>query len=190
MNQSINQSINLLDFYLSPANADHWADMQAIAASDSDEALEKLRKYALERFRLDPAAAGALRVVASPNASVQDGEKTLTPAARSTVFADFNTAGLDPSMFPDLTVVKIDRPNELYIHPGYGGHACLGRKVVEIAMAVQLRALARLKNLRRAAGPAGQLKSTTVNGAFKVFMTEDWSQWTPFPSTWKLYYDE
>jgi hypothetical protein len=180
----------LLDFYLSPANANHWADIQAIAASDSDEALGKLRKYALEGFRLDPAAAGALRVVASPNASIQDGEKTLTPAAGSTVFADFNTAGLDPSIFLDPTEVKIDRLDDLYIHHGNGGHACLGRKTVEIAMAVQLRAFARLKNLRRAAGPAGQLKSTTVNGAFKVFMTEDWSQWTPFPSTWKLYYDE
>jgi cytochrome P450 len=179
----------LLDFYLSPANAAHWAEIQAIAVSESDEALEKLRKYALEGFRLDPAAAGALRVVSIPNASIQDGKNTLTPAAKSTIFADFNTAGLDPSVFSDPTEVKLDRADDLYIHHGYGGHACLGRKTVEIAMAVQLRAFARLKNLRRAAGPAGQLKSTTVNGAFKVFMTEDWSQWTPFPSTWKLYYD-
>jgi len=180
----------LLDFYLSPANAAHWAEIQALAASDSAEALEKLRKYALEGFRLDPAAAGALRVVAAPNASIQDGKNTLTPATGSTIFADFNTAGLDPTVFPDPLEVKLDRPDDLYIHHGYGEHVCLGQKTVMIAMAVQLRAFARLKNLRRAAGPAGQLKSTTVNGAFKVFMTEDWSQWTPFPSTWKLYYDE
>lgn len=179
----------LMDFYLSPQNAVHWAAIQEIAASDSPEALEKLRKYALEGFRLDPAAAGALRVVASPNATIQDGEKTLHPAQGSTILADFNTAGLDPTVFPDPTEVKLDRPDDLYIHHGYGGHACLGRKTVEVAIAVQLRALARLKNLRRAPGPAGQLKSTTVNGAFKVFMTEDWSEWTPFPSTWKLYYD-
>ncbi|KAF1839413.1 heme peroxidase [Decorospora gaudefroyi] len=180
----------LLDFYLSPANATHWANIQSIAASDSDAALEQLRKYALEGFRLDPAAAGALRIVAAPKASIQDGDRTVTPAAGSVIFADFNTAGLDPAVFPDPLEIKLDRADELYIHHGYGGHACLGRKMVEIAMAVQLRAFARLKNLRRAAGPAGQLKSTTVNGAFKVFMTEDWSQWTPFPSTWKLYYDE
>ena len=180
----------LLDFYLSPQNAEHWAAIKDIAASDAPDALEKLRKYALEGFRLDPAAAGALRVVAAPNASIQDGERHVTPAPGSAILADFNTAGLDPTVFPDPTEIKLDRPDDLYIHHGYGGHACLGRKTVEIAMAVQLRAFARLKNLRRAPGPAGQLKTTMVNGAFKVFMTEDWSQWTPFPSTWKLYYDE
>jgi cytochrome P450 len=131
-----------------------------------------------------------LRVVAAPNASIKDGENTITPAAGSTTLADFNIAGLDPTMIPDPQKVKLDQPDDLYIHHGYGGHECLGRKIVMIAMAVQLRAFARLKNFRRAAGPVGQLKSTMVNGAFKVFMTEDWSQWTPFPSTWKLYYDE
>lgn len=180
----------LLDFYLSPANADHWAKIQILADSDSSEALEKLRKYALEGFRLDPAAAGALRIVSAPNTSIQDGKNTLTPPAGSTIFANFNTAGLDPTVFPNPLEVKLDRPDDLYIHHGYGGHACLGRQIVMTAMAVQLRAFARLKNLRRVAGPAGQLKSTIVNGAFKVFMAEDWSQWTPFPSTWKLYYDE
>lgn len=180
----------LLDFYLSPENSQHWAEIRKHAASDAPEALEILRKYALEGFRLDPAAAGALRVVAVSGASIQDGDRAITPAAGSALLADFNTAGRDPSVFPDPTEVKIDRPDDLYIHHGYGGHACLGRKTVEIAMAVQLRAFARLKNLRRAPGPAGQLKTTAVNGAFKVFMAEDWSQWTPFPSTWKLYYDE
>ncbi|KAF2638101.1 heme peroxidase [Massarina eburnea CBS 473.64] len=180
----------LLDFYLSPERAAEWADIQAVATSDSPEALESLRKYALEGFRLDPAAAGALRVVAAPDAMIQDGERTLHPSAGSTIFVDVNTAGLDPSVFQDPLQVKLDRPDELYIHHGYGGHQCLGQRSVMIAMAVQLRVFARLKNLRRAAGPAGQLKSTTVNGAFKVFLTEDWSQWTPFPSTWRLYYDE
>jgi hypothetical protein len=179
----------LLNFYLSPENAKHWADIQALSVSNSADALEKLRKYALEGFRLDPTAAGALRIVDSPKAVIQDGKNTITPAAGSSIVVDFNTAGLDTTVFPDPLEVKLDRLDELYIHYGYGGHACLGRKTAEIAMAVQLRAFGRLKNLRRAAGPAGQLKYTTVNGAFKMFMTEDWSQWTPFPSTWKLYYD-
>jgi cytochrome P450 len=97
---------------------------------------------------------------------------------------------MDPSIFPDPDEVDLDRADNLYIHHGYGSHECLGRNIVMGAMAVQLRAFARLKNLRRAAGPAGQLKSTVANGAFKVFMNKDWSDWTPFPSTWKLYYDE
>lgn len=180
----------LLDFYLQPENAKYWSEIQKVATSDSPEALETLRKYALEGMRLDPAAAGALRAVFASGASIQDGENTITPAAGSALLVDFNTAGRDPTVFQDPLEVKLDRADDLYIHHGYGGHACLGRKTVEVAMAVQLRAFARLKNLRRAPGPAGQLKTTTINGAFKVFMAEDWSQWTPFPSTWKLYYDE
>ncbi|PVH91323.1 hypothetical protein DM02DRAFT_349470, partial [Periconia macrospinosa] len=126
--------------------------------------------------------------VDSPKAVIQDGT-IITPAAGTSIVVNFNTAGLDPTVFPDPLEVKLDRPDELYIHYGYGAHSCLGWKIVEIAMAVQLRAFGRLKNLRRAAGPAGQLKNTTVHGAFKMFMTEDWSQWTPFPSTWRLYYN-
>jgi hypothetical protein len=179
----------LINFYLSPENATHWARIQALAASDSADALEQLRKYALEGFRLDPAAAGALRIVATPNASIQDGQNTLTPAAGSAILVDFNTAGLDPTVFPDPKEIKLDRPDDLYIHHGYAGHTCLGKKIVQIAMAIQLRAFGRLKNLRRAPGPPGELKSTTVNGAFKVFLNDDGSEWTPFPSTWKLYYD-
>jgi hypothetical protein len=51
------------------------------------------------------------------------------------------------------------------------------------AMATQLRVFAKLKNLRRVAGPQGEIKSTIVNGAIKVFMKEDWSDWWPFPTS-------
>jgi hypothetical protein len=179
----------LLDFYLRPENAEHWGAIQTIARSDDPTALEKLRKYALEGARLNPAAAGALRIVALPNTSIVDGARTIKPAAGSTIFADINTAGLDPSVFPDPQSIKLDRADDLYIHHGYGGHLCLGRKSVEVAMAVQLRAFAQLKGLRRAAGPAGVLKSKEVNGAFSVYMNEDWSDWTPFPGAWKLCWD-
>ncbi|PVH91026.1 heme peroxidase, partial [Periconia macrospinosa] len=90
----------LLNFYLSPENAKHWADIQALSASDSADALEKLRKYAQEGFRLDPTAAGALRIVDSPKAVIQDGT-IITPAAGTSIVVNFNTAGLDPTVFPD-----------------------------------------------------------------------------------------
>ncbi|KAH8668546.1 heme peroxidase [Xylariales sp. PMI_506] len=182
---------NLLDFYLSPDNATHWAEIQKLAQSNSAESLDKLRKYALEAFRLSSPSAGVLRAVSADGATVHDGEdeSTLRPPVGSTIFLDFVAAGRDPAVFRDPLEVKLDRADDLYIHHGYGGHACLGRRIVEGAMAVQLRAFARLKNLRRAPGPAGQLKSKVVNGAFKVYMDEDWGRWTPFPSNLKLHYD-
>lgn len=45
-----------------------------------------------------------------------------------------------------------------------------------------LRTCARLNNFRRAPGPAGEMKNKMVNRAFKLFLSEDGSQWGPFPT--------
>ncbi len=179
----------MLDFYLTEKNKHHWEAIQMLAKEDTPEAFEKLRKYALEAFRLATPAAGVLRTVDTDCATIHDGEREVQVKKGESIFLDFVTAGLDPTVFPDAQEIKLDRPDESYIHHGYAGHVCLGRQIVMIAMAVQLRVFAKLKNLRRAPGPAGQLK-TTVSGAFTVYMNEDWSSWTPFPATWKLHYDE
>jgi len=179
----------MLEFYLSPANAKHWAAIQKLAQSDSPADFESLRKYALEAFRLATPSFGVLRVAAK-DGSITDGPRTVSVKGGDVIFADFVSAGVDPEVFPDPLEIRLDRPDDVYIHHGYGGHACLGRPIVMLAMAAQLRVFARLKNLRTAPGPAGELKSTLVNGVFMEYMSEDWSQWTPFPSTWKLLFDE
>jgi linoleate 10R-lipoxygenase len=56
-------------------------------------------------------------------------------------------------------------------------------------MAAQLRCFAKLKGLRRAPGLEGQLKNKLVNGTFKVYMREDWSDWWPYPTTMKVVFD-
>jgi cytochrome P450 len=97
------------------------------------------------------------------------------------VFTDFVTAGVDPTKFPDPYEIKLDRPDDLYIHHGWGPHSCLGRDIVTVAGASMLRACAQLGPVRRAPGPAGEMKSKVVNGAFKVYLSEDGSAWGPFP---------
>ncbi|KAJ6003978.1 hypothetical protein N7499_000047 [Penicillium canescens] len=97
------------------------------------------------------------------NATVVDGERQIPVKKGDTIFADFVTANVDPKAFPDPLEIKLDRPDSSYIHQGYGGDTCLG--------------------------PAGQLKATTVNGAFQVYMNEDWSEWTPFPANMKVQFD-
>jgi hypothetical protein len=92
------------------------------------------------------------------------------------------TAGVDPTKFPDPYEIKLDRPDDLYIHHGWGPHSCLGRDIVTVAGASMLRACARLGRVRRAPGPAGEMKSKVVNGAFKVYLSEDGSAWGPFPN--------
>lgn len=173
---------------MSEENKDNWADIQKVAQEDTPEAFEKLRKYALEAFRLATPSFGVLRNV-DADGTIVDGERQIPVKKGESIFLDFVTASVDPKVFPDPTKVRLDRPEDVYIHHGYAAHACLGRPIVEISMAVQLRAFARLKNLCRAPGPAGQLKTTTVNGAFVVYMNENWSNWTPFPPSLKVHFD-
>jgi cytochrome P450 len=182
------QFARLLDFYLSE-NKDHWAEIQKIAHQDTPEAFEKLRKYALEGLRLATPAFRVLRAVNIENGTVVDGERQIPVKRGDTIFADLVKANVDAKAFPDPLEIKLDRPDSSYIHQGYGEHMCLGRPIVMVSMAVQLGAFARLKNLRRAPGPAGQLKAKTVNGAFQVYMNEDWSEWTPFPANMKVQFD-
>ncbi|KAH6610036.1 fatty acid oxygenase [Trichoderma cornu-damae] len=194
----------MIDLYLSDDYCSHWPAIRELALSDEPEAFEKLKKYALEgydsrhsraprdaafltkkqnRFRLSTPAFGLIRITGVDKAEVQDGPNVVPVQSGETLFTDFITAGLDPSKFPDPYEIKLDRPNDLYIHHGWGPHACLGRSIVTVAGASMLRVCARLGNFRRAPGPAGEMKSKTVNGAFKVYLSEDGSEWGPFPTS-------
>ncbi|KAL2793140.1 heme peroxidase [Aspergillus keveii] len=170
----------MLELYFSDRYSSHWPTICNLARSDDPEAFAKLKKYALEGFRLSTPAFGVLRT-AVDNTSIKDGTTTKNIRKGDTIFADFITAGLDPSKFPDPEEIRLDRPTELYIHHGWGPHACLGRAIVTIAGACVLRVLGRLRNVRRAPGPSGEMKSKMVNGAFKMYLPEDGSEWTPFP---------
>jgi hypothetical protein len=45
-----------------------------------------------------------------------------------------------------------------------------------------LRCFARLPNLRRAPGPLAELKYL-MKGPFRVYMNEDWSNFSPWPTS-------
>ncbi|SCO78474.1 related to Psi-producing oxygenase A [Fusarium oxysporum] len=180
----------MIDLYLSDKYYSHWPAIQKLAMSDEPEAFEKLKKYALEGFRLSTPAFGLLRTVAADKADLRDGRRVVSVKKGDTIFTDFVTAGLDATKFPDPYEIKLDRPDDLYIHHGWGPHACLGRPIVTVAGASMLRVCARLGNLRRAPGHAGEMKSKTVNDAFKVYLAENGSKWRPFPVSKKVVFDK
>jgi cytochrome P450 len=190
----------MIDLYLSDKYYSHWPVIQKFAMSDEPEAFEKLKKYALEgyvshfhlphtvgalltdkSFRLSTPAFGLLRTVVADKADLRDGPRVVSVKKGDTIFTDFVTAGLDATKFPDPYEIKLDRPDDLYVHHGWGPHACLGRPIVTVAGASMLRVCARLGNLRRAPGHAGEMKSKTLNDAFKVYLAENGSKWGPFP---------
>ncbi|KAL5361997.1 heme peroxidase [Aspergillus floccosus] len=178
----------LIDLYLSDKYYVHWPDIQRLARSDDAESFEKLKKYALEGFRLSAPAFGVLREVVE-DTTIDDRVKQVNMKKGDTLFVDFVAAGRDTTKFPDPESIRLDRPDNSYIHHGWGPHSCLGRPVVTVAAAAMLRVVARLHNFRRAPGPVGELKNKIVDPGFKVYLPEDGSEWTPFPCNKKALFD-
>jgi cytochrome P450 len=177
----------MVDLFLSDNYKSHWPEIQKLANDDSQAAFDRLRKYALEAYRLTSPAL-TLRTVAADNVNIKDGERDVSAKKGDSLLMDFIAAGVDSKKYPEPYEINLDRPEDSYIVFGYGSHACVGREIVVTAMAAQLRALGKLKNLRRAPGQAGMLKTKTV-GAFRLYMNEDWSDWTPYPSNLKVHFD-
>ncbi|EEP79774.1 hypothetical protein UREG_04620 [Uncinocarpus reesii 1704] len=178
----------LIDLYMSDKYYSYWPVIQKLSRSDAPEDFETLKKYALEGLRLATPAFGVLRTAAT-DGTVKYGDRKVSFKAGDVIFADFTAAGTDPSKFPEPDAIKPDRPDESYIHHGWGAHACLGRPFVTVAAASMLRVFGRLDNVRRAPGPAGEMKSKAEGGAFRVFLTPDGTEWNPFPCTKRLLFD-
>ncbi|RDW90314.1 peroxidase/cytochrome P450 family protein [Aspergillus mulundensis] len=178
----------MLDLYLSDRYSMHWPAIQRLARSEEPEAFEKLKKYALEGFRLSTPANGVLRTYNNRHSKptlLKDGATTKSISKGDTVFADFASAGRDPETFPDPEEIKLDRPLQLYIHHGWGAHACLGRAIVTTAGAALLKVMGKLDGLRSADGMQGEMVSKEHDG-FRMFLEEDGSDWGVFPRTKKV----
>ncbi|KAL1639238.1 hypothetical protein SLS58_008080 [Diplodia intermedia] len=192
----------LIDVYMSDEYKHHWPTIVELAQSDTPEAFEKLKKYALEGFRLFPAASGVLRTnptattIPSPSPSPSDPDPSHphTLPANTLLYLNFATASLDPTTFPSPHAVSPDRADDLYIHHGWGAHACLGRPVVTTAGAAMLRALAReCPGVRRAGGARGEMRRKPWGGAPggpPVFLAEDAGGWEVFPVGKKVVWDD
>jgi linoleate 10R-lipoxygenase len=89
---------------------------------------------------------------------------------------------MSPEMFPNPNKVDVNRPEDQYIHFGWGNHRCFGAPFANIGLTAMLRCFARLPNLRRSPGPEGQLKYVDI-GLFKVYLTQEWSNYSYWPSS-------
>lgn len=165
--QSLPQIIDLL--HTAPHNS-NWPKIPTLSSSETDSLI-------LESLRLSPP------VYALPRLSSQN--------PRTPILLNLLSASLSASTFPDPQAINLSRPREKYLHHGWGAHACIGRQLITTALAAQVRALGNLKNLRRVPGPQGEVKFLWKERAlgWKVFMTEDWSELWPFPTTVGFLYD-
>ena len=89
----------MLDLFLSDKYKHHWPEIQKLAASDAPQDFEKLRKYALEAYRLATPAFGLLRKVVVDEVEIKDGHHTIHAKKDDQVFVNFVRSPLHPVSF-------------------------------------------------------------------------------------------
>lgn len=115
--------------------------------------------------------------------TIDDGGRPVRVRPGDKVFCSFVQANREEKYFPDPDAVRLDRPLDSYIHYGVGPHACLGKEASRVALTAMLKTVGGLDGLRRAPGPAGELKKVPRPGGFYVYMRSDWGGYFPFPTS-------
>lgn len=128
----------------------------AIAAAQSDND-DLLMRYIMEALRFHVPAPLLFRVSLEDHVLARGTARETSIAANTLVFASTASAMRDENELSNPEAFDLRRPMTQYIHFGWGLHECLG-KYLAIPLIVQsVKALLRLKNLRRADGAAGQV---------------------------------
>jgi hypothetical protein len=183
-----------IEYYLLGAGKKHWADIQKLAHDDSEAAFQKLQRYLLEGTRL----AGETAVVrqAAADTTLTDSGRTLNIKQGEKVFVNLRAASHDPTIFPNPDEVDLNRPMDSYIHLGYGPHQCLGLPMAKVTLTCMLKEVAKLKNLRPAAGAQGELHKVEKKiwpdekYPYHAYLTENWDMYFPFPCALKVCWDD
>jgi cytochrome P450 len=141
------------------------AKAQQAAESNNDPLLAE---YVFEALRFNPNNPAVFRVAAQ-DYTIAKGtmHATLIPKGASVVAAT-QSAMFDARIVESPNEFRTGRPNYIYMHFGYGMHACFGQYVNRVQIPGILKPLLQRKGLRRAAGQAGQL---TYSGPFPSSMT-------------------
>jgi hypothetical protein len=173
----------ILEYYVLGEGKEHWPTIQNLAKDDSEEAFGKLMRYVMEGGRLN-GETGVVREVAK-DTSIPTNPPTNLKAG-DTVFVNLRAASHDPAIFPDPNKVDVTRPLDSYIHLGYGPHQCLGLPMTRITLTTMLKEVAKLKNLRPAAGPQGKIHKVSKSAPgeeypYHAYLTEMQDMYFPFP---------
>lgn len=143
---------------------------QSAAHANDDELLAR---YVFEAFRFKPAAPAVLRRAASDTVIARSTLRACKVPKGAMVIAASSSAMFDPMQLAAPNQFRIDRPWADYQLWGQGLHTCFGAYINRAVIPAVLKPLLKQKNLRRAAGAAGQMDN----------------QGTPFPVHMRLEFD-
>ncbi|KAM0789376.1 hypothetical protein ACM66B_000206 [Microbotryomycetes sp. NB124-2] len=181
---------HVINFYLDDKQAKHREALCRLAHDDSDESDRLVRGYVLEALRLDPQVPFIPRV-AKVDVDIQDGDRIVHVKAGEFMFPSLKNAGRDEKVYPRPDEVDPLRATQ-FRGFGYGMHECLGSRIVHHSLVATIKSVFRLKNVRRAPGPAGQLKrfwETMAETKVPVYVSA-MSTPTPLPPSLVICYDQ
>ncbi|KAI1331626.1 linoleate diol synthase [Xylariaceae sp. FL0255] len=180
-----------VDYYLSPNGSKHVGEIYAVATQAvSAESDALLLGYIMEAIRL-AGTFGSYREATADDVIPGDDGRSTPIKAKDRVYLSFAGASADANNFPNPSEVNPKRPLTSYITFAVGPYAAnqASKDAVNSALVEMFRAAFRLKNLRRAPGPQGELKRVKDQDGFDVYMREDRGAYYPFPCTMVVAYD-
>ncbi|KAI0110077.1 heme peroxidase [Daldinia grandis] len=169
----------VMEFFLRKENASIWAEVQALAQKNDNDAI---RAYVLEAQRLT-SSQRTMRVATKP--AELEGKK-IQPG--NFVVLLLGEAGRNPSDVPNPTKFDPKRESGPVSSYSYGQHECLLKHLIPVFLGGLVKLAADLKQLRPAPGQMGQVKTIQV-GTDRVYLNDSWSYLGFDASTWKLHFD-
>ncbi|KAG8883953.1 hypothetical protein FRB98_002734 [Tulasnella sp. 332] len=180
----------------------HWPSIQDLAEKNDPASDKQIEKYVLEAQRLvmkTPVARTVLQSCpamekhilrdSSGNPLPDDGQPQVYMPGDTVVLNVFE-ASRNEKMFPKPYKLDITRKDPPYLT--YQSKNTRIKTISITALTGLIKTVARLHNLRRGHDTQGKLKTIDISAlgpGFFNYMTPDWSQCTPFPTTWKVRYD-
>lgn len=146
-------AVLVIDYLLD--HPDHLANAQRAALADDNETL---RKTMLEAMRFNSFGAGVFRVANEDYVIASGSFRSKKIPKGSKILVSLQSAMLDGRELDDPKSFRLDRPDYQYMHFGYGMHTCFGQYINMVQIPMIVKALLRLKNLRRAPGDAGKVQ--------------------------------
>ena len=177
--------VECLNYYLSDEGSVHLPEIYRLSHLDTAEADKKLERYLLEGTRL--ACSLNLSRKSEVAQSVGDKGELIELNHGQMVFCNLQSAFQDPKVFPDPLNIQLDRDANLYSLYGWNHYGYL-ENLSRVALTTMLKTVGKLKNLRRAAGLQGHLK-TVKGGRGLMYMNSEQSHYSPFPGTMKVTFD-
>ncbi|KAI2778552.1 heme peroxidase [Daldinia loculata] len=179
-----------LDYYLSSEGSKYIPKIHSIANSPSSGETDALMLgYCMEGIRLS-GTLGSYRQAAAGDTITEDDNREVSISIGDRIFISSTGAAKDAEHFPDPDKVNPRRPLDAYIHFGLGPHVSLGCDAGQAGLTEMFRSVFKLKNVRRAPGPQGELKKVLQPGGLCMYMREDRGAYFPFPCTMKICYDD